>query len=364
MPRRGSAALPGTLRSLALAQLLALAVSMEYLFQPYVWRHWPVGEVLLGWLSILLDRAWVALAIAVLGWLALHATRNLHLAARATAYCLAVVLASLLAEKSLHTMGSPGAAVEAADLALRVLRWSTLAAAVAGLLAMWRHSLETDEALLRARHQSLAASSQLAGVHVQALQAQIEPHFLFNTLATARRLGDTDPDRNQRLLAHLHDFVRLAGSAAPTAAHWRLRDELELVKAYLGVFELRMNGRLQARYEVAPETLALAVPPLALATLVENAVKHGITPATDGGEIVVGAAIEPDLATGQSRLVLQVTDTGVGFDHEGPGHGSGMGLANTRRRLHQLYGDAGKLELGANSPRGARAAIRIPAEAP
>lgn len=360
MPGRGSATLRDVLRTLALAQLLALAVSTEYLFQPYIWRHWPIDEVLAGWLFILGDRAWIALLVVALCWPTLQVTRHHSLAPRAIAYGAAAVAGALLAEKSLQWMDRPGSAIDTLDLGLRVLRWSTLSIAVAGLLVLWRRALAADEAVRQEQQHNLAASSQLAGVRIQALQSQIEPHFLFNTLATVRRLGDTDPARGERLLAHLHDFVRLAGTAAPTAARWRLRDELQLVKAYLGVFELRMNCRLQSRYRIAPAALEAAVPPLALATLVENAIKHGITPATDGGEVEISASIEPATATTSPKLVLQVSDTGVGIGQATNGHG--MGLSNTRSRLALLYGAEAQLQLSANLPRGVRATMRMPLE--
>jgi signal transduction histidine kinase len=355
------AATRSALRTLALAEALALAVSMEYLFQPFVWRNWPVDEVLIGWLFVLFDRLWVAFAIAAGAWLALRASRELPLLARGAGFTAAVVAASIAAELALRWVDSQGAASDALDLTLRVVRWSLGALAVAGLLLAWRRTLEADEALRRAEQQRLAADTQLADLRMQALQSQIEPHFLFNTLATARRLGDTDPAQCARLLGHLHDFVRLTRAAAPGGLHWRLRDELEVVRAYLAVIELRMGGRLRLRYEIAPETDHCETPPLALATLVENAVKHGIAPSTEGGDITVSARREPAPVSARGgQLILRVADTGIGFA-AASGGGSGIGLANTRARLLNRYGATAELELAANQPRGAVATIRMPA---
>jgi two-component system, LytTR family, sensor kinase len=115
-----------------------------------------------------------------------------------------------------------------------------------------------------------------------------------------------------------------------------------------------MRGLLRVRYELDPAALRCELPPLMLSTLVENAVKHGITPSTNGGEIVVSVGRVDD------RLELAVADSGVGFAH-GPGGGSGIGLANTRARLRSLYGAQGRLDLASRSPQGVVASLQLPA---
>ena len=358
----GPFALRSAARALVLAAVLGVAVAMEYLFQPFVWRNWPVDEVLLGWLPILGGRISVALAMGAAGWLALQTAWRLPLPVRSLLYALAVVAAALAAERALQWAGAGDAGTSGTDIAFRVLRWSTLALGSAALLLTWRKALSADDALRSAEQQRLAADLQLADLRLQALQSQIEPHFLFNTLATARRLGGTDPGQCARLLEHLHDFLRLGRVATPARLGWRLEDELELVRAYLGVIEMRMGGRLRLRYDIAPETAGCEIPPLALATLVENAVKHGITPSSDGGEIAVGAHREHRQGDdGGAVLVLSVIDTGVGFGMSASHGGTGIGLANTRARLQSLYGQDAALTLGANAPRGAVARIRMPA---
>jgi signal transduction histidine kinase len=355
-------ALRSAASALALALLLGVAVAMEYLFQPFVWRNWPVGEVLLGWLPILGARIGVALAMGTAGWLVLQASWRLPMPARGLLYAFVVVTAALATERALQLAGAADAGTSAADIAFRVLRWSTLALGTAALLLTWRRALGTDDALRRAEQQRLRADLQLADLRLQALQSQIEPHFLFNTLATARRLGGTDPGQCARLLEHLHDFLRLGRVATPGRLRWRLHDELELVRAYLGVIEMRMGGRLRLRYDIAPETEGCEIPPLALATLVENAVKHGIAPSADGGEIAVAAHCEDRQGSaGGAVLVLSVTDSGVGFGVAATHGGTGIGLANTRARLQNLYGRDAALTLAANVPRGAVAQIHMPA---
>jgi len=130
-----------------------------------------------------------------------------------------------------------------------------------------------------------------------------------------------------------------------------LADEIELVSAYLGVQAIRMGERLQVVIRVPPALLGATVPSMMLATLVENAIKHGIAPLTEGGSIVVTAS-----RRGES-LLLSVADTGKGFD---AGSGTGVGLANIRARLSALYGTAASLRLETNSPRGFIATVVLP----
>ena len=182
------------------------------------------------------------------------------------------------------------------------------------------------------------------------MQAQIEPHFLFNTLANVKRLCATDPDRGADLFSHLMVYLR--------AALPRLRDsdatlatELSLARSFLAVLKIRMGCRLQFTIDVPEASLALPFPAMALLTLVENAVKHGLAPAQQGGSIsIVGEEKE-------GRFCVTVADTGVGFSAKG---GSGMGIANTRNRLFAAYGDKAELVLAANSPRGVVARIVLP----
>lgn len=356
--RQGSSPpLRNALQTLALAQVLALAISIEYLFQPFVWRTMPLQDVLFTWLFVIFDLAWVAFVIALPAWVAARISWRLPLLSRILCFAAVVMIAAFIAEYSLRWV-DPDGAVQWPALGLHVLRWSAVAMAVVGLLLTWQHALAADDALRHAQQRQLAASTELADLRRQALQSQIEPHFLFNTLATARRLGGTDPQQCLRLLTHLHDFVRLTCSAAPGTLRWRLRDEMDVVRAYLGVIELRMGGRLRLHYNVSEEAGNCETPPLTLATLVENAVKHGIAPATHGGDIAITAQCESTPDHG-NRLLLRVADTGVGFG-AAAGGGSGIGLANTRARLQNRYGASAELELSGNQPCGVVATIRMP----
>jgi sensor histidine kinase YesM len=205
---------------------------------------------------------------------------------------------------------------------------------------------EANEATLR----NAALEKQRSESRLRLLQAQIEPHFLFNTLSNIRRLCQNDAAGGRAMLGQLSRYLRAAlpkmrdGDAT-------LGDEIELVSAYLGMQAIRMGERLQVVIRVPPALLRATVPPMMLATLVENAIKHGIAPLTEGGSIVVTASRRGD------SLLLSVADTGKGFD---AGSGSGVGLANIRARLAALYGGAASLTLEANSPRGVVASLVLP----
>jgi signal transduction histidine kinase len=190
------------------------------------------------------------------------------------------------------------------------------------------------------------------------LQAQVEPHFLFNTLANVRtlvrRAGSTEASA---LLDSLIHYLRAAVPRLDDAGN-RFDDERQLVAAYLDVMRLRMPDRLDFALDFAPDTLALACPPAAVLTLVENAVRHGIDPAEDGGRIEVGVHRFGE------RVRVRVTDTGVGLDGArslSSGTRPGTGLANLRERLALAYGDDARLSVQPAPPRGTLAEIELPA---
>ena len=227
-------------------------------------------------------------------------------------------------------------------------------ALLAGVLGEYRWaSLRAAALLHEAELNRIWLQSELAAGRLQVLQAQIEPHFLFNSLANVRRLLRTDGNAGRAMLV---DLMRYLESALP-----RMRDdsstlarETELIRAFLSVHQVRMGSRLQVHIDVPDDLGRRVVPPMMLLTLIENALKHGLSPLPEGGSISVVAA-EAD-----GKLLLQVADTGRGLV---AGSGGGTGLANIRARLRAMYGAAAGLSLRHNHPRGIVAQIDLPAHA-
>ncbi len=184
------------------------------------------------------------------------------------------------------------------------------------------------------------------------LQAQVEPHFLFNTLANVRELVDSGSPQAPMVLGSLIAYLRAAVPRLHNPAT-TLGQELDLVRAYLEVMHMRIPDRLQYMVHVDDAALALLCPPMTLLTLVENAVRHGIDPSEDGGRIEIRVTLR------QGRCLAQVIDTGVGL--RPTGGGLGTGLATLRERLQLIFGDAAQLRLNALAPHGVCAELEFPA---
>ena len=221
---------------------------------------------------------------------------------------------------------------------------------VLGLGALYR---ERDA---QARSQALAFALEKSTLERQALDArlallrsQIEPHFLFNTLANVQALVESGSPRAAPVLTSLIAYLR---AAMPRLASERstLGDETVLVRAYLELMRMRMPDRLQFELSVESGLESLPFPPMALLTLVENAVRHGVDPSEDGGHIDVLAAETPN------GVRVVVRDTGVGMS---PKAAPGTGLRNLQERLAAFYGADAQLELSENVPRGLRAEMRF-----
>jgi hypothetical protein len=187
---------------------------------------------------------------------------------------------------------------------------------------------------------------------LRALQAQIEPHFLFNTLANLDALIAVDPAEARSLLANLIRYLRAALTHARSEAA-TLQTEVELLKAYLGIMAMRLPNRLTTEFECDPECLRLKFPAMLLQPLVENAITHGIEPAGEGGTIRVSVHCTAD------TLKLWVDDTGIGLGNAQTA-GTGAGIQNIRARLQSLFGSSARLILEPGTPRGTHAAIEVP----
>jgi sensor histidine kinase YesM len=217
---------------------------------------------------------------------------------------------------------------------------------------MQRIQAERGEARARAE----AIERQALQAQLRLLQAQIEPHMLFNTLANLQGLIAIDPARASTMLDQLIQYLR-ATLGATRAENTILSEEFSAIEAYLGLMQVRMGARLAYRCSL-PEALASArLPAMLLQPLVENAIVHGLEPKMDGGEIRIGASAR------DGQLHVTVTDTGLGLGH-GAARGKGIGVATTRERLQALYGERASLTLSpAPAPlHGTVARLTLPLE--
>ncbi|MGE5336724.1 MAG: sensor histidine kinase [Gemmatimonadota bacterium] len=193
---------------------------------------------------------------------------------------------------------------------------------------------------------------QLAEAQLKMMQAQVEPHFLFNTLASVDYLIETDPARASTMQKNLIQYLR-AALPQMREGSTTLGKEIALCRAYLEILRVRMEDRLQYAITV-PQGLASAkFPPMMLQSLVENSIKHGLEPKAEGGTLTISA----DIANGNLRVT--VADTGLGFA-VGTRPGTGVGLSNLYERLAALYAGAAKLTIEANTPSGTISTIEVP----
>ena len=193
---------------------------------------------------------------------------------------------------------------------------------------------------------------QMIELKLNALQAQIEPHFLYNTLANVQALVRSTPIVADQMLQHLITYLK---AAIPDVRNGRglLGQEVDRAQSYLQIMQIRMGARLQFAINIDDDLRQIAIPPLGLLTLVENAVQHGIDRLPEGGMVMISAAKD------DKKLILKVIDNGAGFGDE---IGSGMGLTNLRERLTTIYGKQAKLDLTHTSPRGVEATLELPIE--
>ena len=222
-----------------------------------------------------------------------------------------------------------------------------------------------EHARTRAESESwraLAAERSAAQASLQALRAQVEPHFLFNTLANVSALIERDPAAARALVddlaRHLRSTLQHARAATST-----LGEELDVIESLLAIMKRRLGERISWRIDVPESLRAQQMPPMLVQPLVENAVKHGIEPAVAGSSIAVGARHDAD-----GTLVLEVADTGLGLAQpDGPatsGSATGTGLSNLAQRLRAIYGPGARVTLHENRPRGTIARLVVPVAAP
>jgi signal transduction histidine kinase len=227
-------------------------------------------------------------------------------------------------------------------------------------------NLENSEAVARAITRRVAArrrgeqaetvqthvEKELTAAKLSLLHAQVEPHFLYNTLASAQYLTRTDPALADQMLGNLITYLRHSLPRTDTSPS-TLGEEVERARAYLEILKIRMGERLQLSIEVPPNLLGIPFPAMMLQTLVENSIKHGLEPRTAGGTVWI-LAKESD-----GRVAVTVADDGEGFGN-GKTQGTGIGLKNVRERLRLAYGNSASLQVVANFPSGVAATITVP----
>jgi signal transduction histidine kinase len=201
------------------------------------------------------------------------------------------------------------------------------------------------EKLRRLEQEALTAQTEL-----RLLQAQIEPHFLFNTLSNIVGLVDADPAAAKNMLLDLTALLRTALARTRRSAV-ALSEELDLLRAYLGIMAIRMGPRLQWRIEADADTLDAQLPPLLVQPLVENAIRHGLEPRHEGGSLTIRCRRAGD------DIEIAVEDSGRGFAES---QGGGVGLANVRERLRACCGESARLALETSPAGGVSARLTLP----
>ena len=211
-----------------------------------------------------------------------------------------------------------------------------------------RAEIEAGQATARANMEAL--ERRLLEAQLAALQAQIEPHFQFNSLALIGQLIETDPPQAAKIHAHLIQYLRTAIPQMREQGGTSLGQQVESARAYLAIMQARMKERLELVIEV-PHTLATAAfPSMMLQTLVENAIKHGLEPKTEGGHVVIRASLNGEV------LSVEVCDNGMGFN---PQSDDGLGLVNIRERLKMQYKGEARLVVEIPSRGGCRCTIHL-----
>ncbi len=213
---------------------------------------------------------------------------------------------------------------------------------------------EAQSQVANAAAEREAMQRQLSETKMQMMQAQVEPHFLFNTLASVEYLIQVDPPRASAMQRSLIQYLRaVLPQMRDNAVVTGLGREVDMVTAYLALLKMRMEERLTVQMHIPDGLRSAAFPPMMLQSMVENAIKHGLECKPEGGTLKIQAEVV------DSKLRVTVTDDGVGFGVV-PSDGTGLGLQTIRDRLKLLHGDGAGLHIAANSPSGVISMIEVP----
>ncbi len=215
---------------------------------------------------------------------------------------------------------------------------------------LWASEASWRVATINSRVRTLRLEKANLDARLRTLQAQIEPHFLFNTLANVSALIDSSPATARLVVDRLSDYLRTSLDRT-REGKTTLGQELDSVRAYLEISAARMGSRLRWQIDAGDTPTTLPLAPLLVQPLVENAVRHGLEPEIDGGTVKV------EVRQRDQVLIIEIADTGRGMTETS---GAGLGLANVRERLRALYGPDARLVLEQNEPKGLRARLEIP----
>jgi signal transduction histidine kinase len=333
---------------------VCVLVSTQVLFQPTLYTPFDLEGLVRTWLDYLGEALImgvpIMVAASVVEVAAVGRSRWLSALSLVAAMTVAATLGALLLLPYYD---------EGLDAALDgrfvsdLVYWLLIGSGVMLIYVVQQRSAAAAAFVHQAQVDQIALSKQMLEAQLQVMRAQIEPHFLFNTLANVKRLARTNIAGG---VAMLDNLIRYLRAALPRMREdsTTLGQEADLVHAYLEVLRIRMGDRLRFTIEIPSSLRTEPLPPMMLLTLVENAIKHGLTPSEHGGEITVKAE-----RTTSGGFRLHVADTGVGFG-VAPTGGTGVGLANTRARLAALYGDLGCIDLAPNEPSGVVATVTVP----
>jgi hypothetical protein len=221
-----------------------------------------------------------------------------------------------------------------------------------------RAEAETQSANAAAERESM--QRQLSEAKMQMMQAQVEPHFLFNTLASVEHLIETNPPRASKMQRSLIQYLRaVLPQIRDNAVVTNLGREVDMVGAYLDLLKMRMEDRLTVNMQIPAGLRSAAFPPMMLQSVVENAIKHGLECKSEGGTLNIVAGLVHDTESAHDKMRVTVADDGVGFGVI-PSTSTGLGLPTIRERLKLLYGASAQLRIGANSPSGVIVTIEVP----
>jgi sensor histidine kinase YesM len=336
-------------RSFAIVAGIALVFSTQIVFHPHLLDMWDLADIALAWAEYFFE-------VLLIGAALLAAVVAVEQApVRRSVRWMLLVLALVVPALWLTTMFSwhfSGAWWSVPPLATvgQAARFALLGVFVLSVRALHAHAQRADDEARRLREAQRELERQADEAQLQLLQAQIEPHFLFNTLANVRRLYRKQPQAGADAIDNLMTYLRAALPGVRRTVS-TLADEFELAQAYLELFKVRMGARLRFKLDLPPELRRQPFPPMVLVTLVENAIKHGLAPADLGGTVEIVARRRGP------HLEVTVSDDGIGF---GPtAGGSGVGLVNIRRQLATRYGDRARLLLEQGGS-GVRAQISVP----